>query len=261
MEPVVYNNKFLSKHFLYRYCATTLDAVSKRDTPGKNYFDSAIECLDMDSYETKVCLGNADCTTDAVIGISQCDNKSLSNHRLLLVELRTNYKNALNLSKTNIERKVMHTKELLTSELPVEKKCLLVFTESVAPEARHWLNSKRYEGGVVRILEACSVREFNDNVRSFSSMPYIPIHNPAIVCDELNSYVNSCLWDKLFCKIDFWLKTIEKYHFTNGFEYESLRQTIFGWWKSFRNEHPCFDDEYEELEAEILDEDIDVRLG
>ena len=49
MEPIVYNNDFLKRHSLYRHCASTLNAVSERDYPNKNYFDAHIECLDMDT--------------------------------------------------------------------------------------------------------------------------------------------------------------------------------------------------------------------
>ena len=74
----------------------------------------------MDTYETTISHGSADSTTDAVIGISTCENKVMSEHRLLLVELRMRYLSANTLSKGDLESKVSHTRDLLDGELTIE---------------------------------------------------------------------------------------------------------------------------------------------
>jgi hypothetical protein len=256
MEPSVYNNDFLSKHTLYAYCASTLNAVSERDYPGKNYFDPQIACLDVDTYETSICQGEANCTTDAVIGISSCENKVLSEHRLLLVELRMKYQNANNLNKSEWERKVSHTKELLDGELTIAPQYIFVFTEKVAPQARHWMAYRKQEGGILRKCIVYSVREFRDNIRSVDDMPYIPIYSPDKVCEELNDFVKAELWNKMFDKLTFWLRKASGLRYSNTFEFESLQQTLKGWWKQFRAQHHEWNSEDNELNALIMDEDL-----
>ena len=260
MEPSVYNNDFLSRHSLFAYCASTLNEVSERDYPGKNYFDPQIACLDVDTYETSVCHGNADSTTDAVIGISTCINKVMSSHRLMLVELRMNYQSANNLRKSDLESKVSHTKDLLDGELPIDPQSIFVFTDSVAPQARHWIESRRHEGGLIKSFKAYSVREFCNNVKSIDDMPYTPIFNPVRLTNELDSFVNTAQWKGLFEKLNFWLRTAENLRYSNTFEYESIQQTVKSWWQQFREVHSVLSNEDDELDALIMDEEIHTIL-
>lgn len=260
MEPVVFNNGFLAQHPMYAQCHSTLNAVSERDYSGRNCFDSQIECLDMDTYETKICNGQADRTADAVIAISTCQNKKTSAHRLQLVELRMGYENADNLSRSELERKVSHTKQLLSSVLPIDQFSLFVFTETVAPQARHWIESKMHEGGDLKYFKAWSVQDFNNNVKSVDDMPYNAIYAPTDICKELDRFVTKSEWGKLFAKLHFWLKLSENLRYSNVFEYESLGKTILDWWKSFREQHVVLPADDDEIEALILDEDIPIIL-
>lgn len=261
MEPSVYNNDIVSNHSLYAYCASTLNAVSERDYPGKNYFAPQIICMDMDTYETSVCHGNADSTTDAVIGISTCVNKVMSEHRLLLVELRMGYQSANTLSKRNLERKVSHTRELLGGELTIEHENIFVFSDNVASQARHKIESWKHEGGLATSFKAYSVQEFCDNVKSIDDMPYTPIYDPIQLCNELDSFVNACKWNQLFRKLNFWLSMAEKVRYSNTFEYVSLQQTIKGWWQQFCMQHTTWSNEDDELDALIMNEEIQTILG
>lgn len=54
MELLVYNNDTVAAHSLYKKCGSTLNEVSNRDYPGKDYFNKEILCLDMDTYEKNV---------------------------------------------------------------------------------------------------------------------------------------------------------------------------------------------------------------
>lgn len=261
MEPLVYNNDIVSKHSLYALCASTLNTVSERDYPGKNYFDPQIACMDMDTYETSVCFGYADRTMDAVIGVSSCDNKAMSEHRLLLVELRMRYQSADTLSKGNLEDKVLHTRKLLDGELTIGHENVFVFTEKVAPQARHMINSWKHEGGLATSFKAFSVQEFCNNVKSIDDMPYTPIYAPALLCKELDSFVKAEVWNLLFGKLRFWLNIAGNVRYTNTFEYDSLQQTVKGWWKQFREHHASLSNEEDELDALIIDEEIQTVLG
>ena len=260
MEPLVYNNDVLSKHSLYAHCASTLNVISERDYPGNNYFDSRIECLDVDTYETSICHGNADCTTDAVIGISTCVNKTMSEHRLLLVELRMRYKSGNNLSKSELEGKVSHTKGLLDGELPIDSNSIFVFTESVAPQARHKIESWKREGGLATGFKVYSVKEFCNNVKSIDDMPYTPIYTLDEVCEELDSFVRTNQWEQMFGKLDFWLRKIENLRYSNTFEFESLQHTIKCWWREFRAKYPIMSNEDDELNALVMEDDIHTVL-
>lgn len=261
MEQLVYNNDILFKHSLYGYCASTLNAVSERDYPGKNYFDPQIACMDMDAYENSISHGNAGCTTDAVIGVSTCKNKTKSQHRLMLVELRMKYQSADTLNKGVLESKVAHTRELLDGELTIEHENIFVFTEQVAPQARHKIDSWKHEGGLAKSFIAYSVKDFSNNVKSINDMPYTPIYNPNQLSNELDGFVKDTQWKKLFEKLNFWLKMAEVLRYSNTFEYESIQNTVVCWWKQFCEQHATWSDEDDELNAMILDEDIKKMFG
>lgn len=258
MEPIIYNNDFLKQHSLYKHCASTLNAVSERDYPKKNYFDTRIECLDMDTYETNNCGGNADCTVDAVIGISNCDNKVASSHRLLLVELRMGYVKANNLSKTELEQKIKHTKDLLGSELSIDKNNIFVFTDNVAPQARSFMNRLMQGSKYLKTFIVWSVSNFRNNVKSIDEMPYNPVYPPAKICKELDGFVKKQNWKQLFDKIIFWTECALNLRNRNSFEYASLSQTIRDWWIMFRKSNSCLQDVDDELDAQIADEEVEL---
>ncbi|UPS45242.1 hypothetical protein M1D30_03465 [Prevotella sp. E15-22] len=259
MEPVVYNNEFLRHHPLIECCLSTLNTVSERDYPGKNYFNPEIECLDIDTYECKHSHGERGCTADAVIGISACKNKVLSGHRLQIVELRIDFKSPKNLRKDELENKVTHTKELLGTELPVDTYSIFVFSEKVAPQARHWVESQKHEGGEIRFCKAYSVQEFHNNILSVDDIPYVPQYNPNSISEELNKLVDDESWNKLCEKMSFWIKLAGELRYGNIYEYDSLKETLTKWWSAFRANCPIIDDD-DELNALIVDEDIETVL-
>lgn len=260
MAPVIYNNEFLHRHTLWEVCGCKLnDDISERDYPGKNYFDSRIDALDMDSYEKKLCKSQPQSTADAVIGIMNCENKSTSNPRLLLVELRMKYKNAANLTKQRLEDKVVHTKQMLGTEIPINTKSLFVFADSVAPQALHVLESLKREGGEIRNVEVVSVSSFSETVKSYEDMPYNANYKPEVVSAELWSMINKGEWMCMFRKIHFWYNKAVGIQNRFPFEYINLRTIILSEWKKIREKYPCLADDDLELEAQIIEEDI-IRI-
>lgn len=259
MEAIIYNNDVLKQHSLYRHCASTLNAVSERDYPNKNYFNPLIECLDMDTYEKKQCSGNADCTVDTVIGISTCKNKVTSSNRLLLVELRLDYINAKNLSKSELEQKVEHTKDLLSSELSIEQNNIFIFTDNVAQQARSFMTRLMKGTKYSKLFVVWSVSDFKNSVKSIDDMPYIPINNPSLICKDLDKSVESQQWKKLFKKIHFLRNKCVSLIYKNPYEYESLSETIIDWWNNFRQNNPRLPNENDELDAQVTYED-DVEI-
>lgn len=260
MDPIVYDNNYLQSHPLSRQYGSTLNTVSERDYPGRNYFDNAIACLDMDLYEREHAIGNEDCTVDAVIGISNYANNRTINPRLLRIELRMDYTNIQNLSKTQFERKVTHTRDLLGNEITVNQNSVFIFNERVAPQARHWLSAHQQEGGEIRHCIVCSTDDFNENVKSPESMPYEPLHPKDSILVPLNNFVENGDFHQLFKNLDYWLQQSEKMMYSNRFEHEHIKGIIKEFWTKFRTNHPCLENEDDELDAQIMDEDIQARL-
>lgn len=261
MESLIFDNEYLRQHKLYALCKSSLNEVSERDYPGKNYFSPKIDCLDIDTYETAICNGEKDHTMDAVIGISNCSaQKDISNARLLLVELRMRYKSANGLSRSELEAKVRHTKSLIGNDLRVEPKSIFVFTELVAPQARYWISSLLREGGEIRNFVIWSVNEFNSNVRDVNDMPYTPLYAPNTIATELDKLFIGNQLDGLFVRITYWLGIAEQNRYSNHFEYENIRSAILEEWSKIRTLKSEFDDDEVELRAQILEEDMERIL-
>ncbi len=260
MEPIVYDNNCLLSHSISRQYSSTLNAVSERDYPGKNYFDQSIKCLDMDSYERDQATGNEDSTVDAVIGICNYANNRTVNQRLLLVELKMGYSSPNNLSKTQFERKVKHTRDLLGNEKPINPNSVFVFNDKFAPIAQHWLSAKQHEGGEIRHCRVCSTAYFNENVKSPESIPYRPIHTKDSIESTLNVHAERGDFQQLFSTLDYWLQQSENIWYSNRFEYEHVKNIIKEFWVTFRNQHPRLENDEDELNAQIMDEDIQTRL-
>lgn len=260
MEPVVYDNESLCKHKLYEKCGSTLHEVSKKDYPKKNYFDKNILCLDMDAYETQIRHGQTDCTTDAVIGISSCDNKKLSNPRLLLVELKMDCIGTNGLSKTNLESKVTHTKQLLGSESTINTESVFVFSENMVAQAKHWVSSRQREGGEIRRFMVFSLNDFKTNIQSYESLPYKPIHSKEEVMAELNKFLYDNQYRFFISKIGYWLNYAESIRYSNVFEYDSIKTIITEAWTDFRKKHTKLENDDDEINALIIDEDIPTIL-
>lgn len=257
MAPIIYSNDYLHQHSLWPVCGCNLNTdISERDYPGMNYFDTRIDALDMDRYEAEICHGQADSTADSVIGVMTCDNKTTSNPRLLLVELRMNYKSADTLSKQSMERKVAHTKQLLGLDLPINSTSLFVFTDHVAPQARHWVEARKREGGEIRNFEVLSVSEFAENVKSYDDMPYEPIYKPDVVSKSWWKLIEGEEWSELFRQIKFLYNRAVALQYRNSFEYDNLRTIILSEWSKIREQAPCLADDDDELEAQIIEEDI-----
>lgn len=178
MEAVAFDNKIIQEHQFYGKCGKTLDEVSKKDYPKDNYFDTSILCLDMDDYETQICRGyrGKTETVDAVIGIKNYTQQNCFTHqRLLLVELRMNYKSPRNISQTELENKVRHTRELLGTETPIETKSWFIFKNGIIEQMKSQFKRMAYAGGDIKNCIPLSTDMFNDLVKREQDFPYTPI--------------------------------------------------------------------------------------
>ena len=166
------------------------------------------------------------------------------------------YVNANNLSKTELEQKVIHTKDLLGSELTIDKNSIFIFTNNVAPQARSVMSRLMQGSKQLKTFLVWSVSDFNNNIKSIDDMPYNPNYPPAEICKELDAFVKKQQWKQLFDKVSFWKKYALNIRYNNSFEYESLSKTIYDWWIMFRKNNPCLANEDDELDAQIADEEV-----
>lgn len=250
MEPVVFDNETLRRHPIYASCRNTLNAVSNRDYPDSDFFRPDIECLDLDWYEKEHCDGQADCTVDAVLGICDCRNKRRSAYRLLLVELRLNYKSERNLSKTDMERKVLHTKEILGNELPVERESVFIFDDRIAGRARNWFYRQAQGGGELRFCVPYAVSDFPSIVMSYEDMPYVPVNDIEKALKEMKEKD----WAGFLKGMGYWIKKAGEYSYSNPFEERCIQDMLkeaYLWVKETKGSWN--DDEL--LDMDILKED------
>lgn len=256
MEPAIYSNKTVRRHSIWNVSPAHLDDISNRDRRGSYYFPEEIEALDMDSYEKVRGSKEANRTVDAVIGIETCINKKCTSPRLMMIELRTNYDNPNNLSKSELEDKVTHSSQLLGAELPVERCKILIFRDEVADQARSWVKSKSEEGGEIRNLIAWGVTDFNTSIKSFDDMPYTPIHAAEAITTELDKYINASQWNRFFDKMHYWINIAIQIRYNHIFEYKHISSTILQYWDNFRNATRGSLNDDQELESMLIDEDI-----
>ena len=95
-------------HSLSQKFGSSLKEISDRDYADKGYFECDIPAIDIDSYEVSL-HGDNQRTVDAAIGICNERQGLPVNERLLLVELRMNYKNVDNLSISTLSEKEAHS--------------------------------------------------------------------------------------------------------------------------------------------------------
>lgn len=154
---------------LFSQCGALLDNVSNRDYSGTDYFDKAIECLDMDAYEHKVRRPSwPEPTVDVVIGIGDSGVGVLDNKRLLMIELRMNYTNTNNLHGFDSIRKMAHTKDLQGEDLKVDEMAWFVFVDGVAPVAGNWLSRGSLADSDRKLSKGkiCGVSQFRECIQS-----------------------------------------------------------------------------------------------
>lgn len=257
MAELIYDNGVVEGHSLYLLCGSTLNEVSKRDYPASDYFNSDIQCLDMDTYEKTILRkSHAEHTVDAVIGISTYENNQALNPRLLLIELRMGYKNVSNLSKTEMERKVTHTKSLLGGEKTIERESVFLFDKTVASQAERWFDRQSRTGGELKDCKVCSVSDFSTIIKSISDFPYKPIHKAEDIKSSVRQYAAKSEWIKFIEQITYWCDEAEKYYYKNPSEFSHITHAIKSIWDEFKQQKHILSDD-EKLKSEILEEDFE----
>ena len=259
MATWIYNNDILREHPIYGCCSSYIYDVSNRDYPNKKYFERVrdMECLDMDQYEKNINKSpNPDCTTDAVIGICNYDNQQARNPRLLCVELRMDYQSIRTFSKTDFERKVVHTKGLLGQNITVEKTSLFVFSDKLEAQAVRWFDRIGKEGGILKNVKPCGVSDFFTIIMSEKDFPYKPKNNEEEIRKNFEVLYNNQKWIEFmedFSKLCY--KSYDYYGKSNK-EFEFLKGLIIEIWSDFRLKKPVFDNENIEIYALNIESEI-----
>lgn len=260
MEELAFDNGIIGSHPIYSQCGSTLDAVSKKDYPNEDFFDKGIRCLDMDVYETQTCHGNKSHTMDAAIGIKSYSNNKFHAIRLLLVELRMDYKSEKNLSKTALENKVSHTKALLGNGSPINAGSFFIFRPGVIQRVKRWFNDMSNEGGIIKQCEPLSTDDFNGLIKPESAFPYTPVTNIPEMERSLRQLLVAGNFTAFISQTEYWLKTAFKFHLQyNNNEYCCIMQPVINIWHDFRASSPVLSDE-DSLDADILEEDYNALL-
>ena len=253
MAAWIYNNKILRSHPIAGSYLSTLNEVSNQDYPGTNYFDPGIECLDLDNYEQNR-KGESGNTVDAVIGISDCSNKLISNPRLLCVELRMRYKSTHNFN-SDFANKVTHSKELLGGTVTIESKSLFIFSDALAPKAKSWIKNKQRQG-IYKKMDSCGISEFHNIIKAIEEMPYQPINDETKIRTKLASYEENKDWSSYMKEFHNLCQETNKYCYSNPYEYDYLVHLLKSIWNHFRSQHITFENSDIELFAEIIEEDF-----
>lgn len=234
MGEWILNNAVVRGHSLFDSCKSTLNEVSLRDYQGRYYFNPAIECLDMDTYEKDVQRrGQPSRTTDAVIGISTYENGNAIDPRLLLVELRMGYCNVSNLSKSDIESKVQNTKSLLAAEKPINRDSVFVFNDKFFSQAKYWFDRIHRESGRLKCYVPFSYTDLVEKIKTFSDFERQQyIHSDSDIREKLEEYRNKCEWEAFLKQMGHWCKVAVECEYRNPGEYQHIILVLKEVWTS-----------------------------
>lgn len=231
MEQWVINNDVVTKHPLWMNCHSSLFEISNRDYK-KVYFRKypVINALDLDFYEKSLQSQSPQCTGDVVIGVQKVENNTIQGDAMLLiVELRMNYKNAENLSLTNLCQKIKHSLELLGNQIVVAKQYYFVFEKDIAPQAKSYIERQRFASKLQRHWVIVSVDDFRENLILPTDIPMCYEYSTEAIevsfthCIEDCGTINLSLLGKQF---DFWIEKIDLYRWNKSVEAKHIMETI-----------------------------------
>lgn len=231
--PKVYDNKVVASHSIYLECKNNLNALSKKDYPKDSFFSSDIECLDLDSYEGKRAKGKPDKTMDAAVGIDDYINNRIVNPRLLLIELRMDYKSTDTLDVNTLRGKIQHSRVLLGSELRIDEDNYFIFRDNIAEKAKKWMFSISNEKSDAKKWKALSTSDLSSMLQDVSQMPYIPENDMTMPVNQIRQLITQHEFDKLLGVIDYWNTKAETFKQNyNHSEYNNILTGLKEAWQT-----------------------------
>lgn len=207
MATRIFDNEIVRAHPIYKDAPSSLADVSKRDY-SQNPFDSRIECLDMDCYESNfVNHGSNDSTMDVTMGVADYDGNRKSNSTLLMVELRLGYQSMRNVKAESLNKKVLHTLDLLNpAEYSVSKDAVFVFAEDVLQQARSWLARFGHSNHTGKDWVVMSPQIFNKAYMCVEDVPYTPLFDYEEAKELFVKVISERNWEAIIDNFEIWGK-------------------------------------------------------
>lgn len=262
MVPVlVYANDVVANLPINSAFKVSLSDIAVRDY-GKDYgLSNQVSAVDVDAYE-KSFSGNDDKTIDAAIGIANYINNSIKSPRLLLVELRVDYKKkAKHSSISSMIRKEAHSRELL-SFAPLDNRCFFIFDTDVAPRKRSEIANQRQANSLLENWQVLSLRDFVKQFYFADNLPYTPITNINAIIQQGNLFLVNQEWLKLIELLIYWNKQTEKFIFSNDKEEaQAILAAIYTMFTNIDSNAISQASDDIQLNYMILEEDINKMRG
>lgn len=265
LERLIINNQAVANHMIADSHLSTLRAISLADYHSIDYFPEPpqIDALDLDGYEKSLHKKQLDCTGDAVVGIAMdYQNGRFISPRLLLIELRMDYKHGDNISLTSLQNKVNHSKTLLLDGTgSLHDKYYFVFTTYVAEQAKRYLRDEAQEYGRMGEYYAVSVDEMRKILIDPSTLPYTPVHSKTDIQNSVLSLITGVKKidvKKFVAQLDFWTRELQaSFKSYNVDELHHLLDTLSPILLSLQA-NPMYQklSEEEQFEIEVAMEDI-----
>lgn len=147
-----YSNQVTSDHPLASRYQKLIDVILKNEGARTTPFGVEV-AIDLDQYEIETNRGvNRDNTMDFTVG--------LTNRQMLLVEAKLRVKKPENLSKNELERKIIHSKDILIEHgVPIAKEKVFLFNEDVIRQARYYISRLFQNNTNLRIY---TIQEFKN---------------------------------------------------------------------------------------------------
>lgn len=161
-EQMTWTNEPIERLPQFSPYLVNFNALVKHEGGPANAFPDAMRCIDLDAYEKGLKKGCHHPTVDAVIGVSAGRSAEL-----VMVELRLNYKNVNNLSRTKLEKKVSCSKDILSGCGKLHPIVYFVFNKQVQPTARSWFASLKWGGK--KNFKPITISELNQLISSADS--------------------------------------------------------------------------------------------
>ena len=161
-EQMTWTNEPIERLPQFSSYLKNFNELVKDEGGPENAFPDAMRCIDLDAYEKGLKKGCHHPTVDAVIGVSSGKSAELA-----LIELRLNYKNADNLSRTKLEKKVSCSKDILSGCGKLHPIVYFVFNKQVQPTARSWF-AREIKGGK-KNFKPITISELNQLISSADS--------------------------------------------------------------------------------------------
>lgn len=251
---LAFDNKVIKRHHIYAVCHNTLHAVSKRDYPRDEFFDTRIECLDMDKYESEQAKGEKGMTMDAAIGICKHENNKFVDSKILLVELRMGYRSPKNIHASELLQKVSHTKDLLGMDIDIMGLYLFVFRKNVIEQMKRRFKEEALEHNHFKVCWAISTEEFGNMVKAKEDYPYTPITDIDEMLQILRSKLSDNELEAFFESMEFWFDKADAFRMKyNMDEYHILINALKKIWRDYLSIPKTLSDDCVFYEQYMLD--------